>query len=107
MNEEPVATLNDLIQLDIDAAHAYRQAIDACEIPAVREKLTAFMGDHEQHISELEGVVRVLGALPPQGKALRGFVIEASPAIVSRGDGSPLRAMRGNEETPPRRYDAA
>jgi uncharacterized protein (TIGR02284 family) len=107
MNEATVSTLNDLIQLDIDAVHAYRQAIDACEVAEVRDNLTAFLGDHERHIAELGGVVRALGGQPPAGKDLKGFVIEGFTAIASRGDRSALSAMRGNEEITTRRYDAA
>jgi len=107
MNEETVATLNDLIQLDIDAVHAYQQAIDACEIPEVRDRLTAFQGDHQRHVSELGAVVRTLGGQPPEGKDLKGFVIEGFTAIMSMGDRTALLAMRGNEELTTRRYDAA
>jgi uncharacterized protein (TIGR02284 family) len=107
MNEERIRTLNDLVQLDIDAVEAYRQAIDACTVAEVRDNLTAFMGDHERHISELGGVVRSLGGVPPEGKDLKGFVIEGFTAIMSVGDRSALLAMRGNEEITTRRYDAA
>ena len=107
MNEETVATLNDLIQLDIDAVHAYSQAIDACKVAEVRDNLTAFKGDHQRHISELEGAVRALGGQPPTGKDIKGFVIEGFTAIASQGDRSALLAMRGNEEITTRRYDAA
>jgi uncharacterized protein (TIGR02284 family) len=107
MNEDTVTTLNDLIQLDIDAVHAYSQAIDACEVAEVRESLTSFKGDHERHIAELERVVRGLGGQPPRVKDIKGFVIEGFTAIVSQGDRSALMAMRGNEEITTRRYDAA
>jgi uncharacterized protein (TIGR02284 family) len=107
MNEEAITTLNDLIQLDIDAVHAYRQAIDACQVAEVRDNLTAFEGDHRRHISELEGAVRALGGQPPTGQDFKGFVIEGFTAIMSQGDRSALVAMRGNEEITTRRYDAA
>jgi uncharacterized protein (TIGR02284 family) len=107
MNEETITTLNDLIQLDIDAVHAYRQAIDACQVAEVRDNLTAFMGDHQRHISELEGAVRALGGQPPEGKDIKGFIIEGFTAVASQGDRSALMAMRGNEEITTRRYDAA
>jgi uncharacterized protein (TIGR02284 family) len=107
MNEEAVATLNDLIHLDIDAILAYRQAIDACEIMEVRDNLVAFMGDHQRHVAELQGAVRALGGEPAEGKDLKGFFIEGFTAIVSMGDHTALLAMRGNEEITTRRYDAA
>jgi uncharacterized protein (TIGR02284 family) len=107
MNDDTVTTLNDLIQLDIDAVQAYRQAIDACEVAEVRESLISFKGDHERHIADLGPVVRGLGGNPPGAKDIKGFVIEGFTAIMSQGDRSALLAMRGNEEITTRRYDAA
>lgn len=107
MNEEACSKLNDLIHLDIDAIHAYRQAIDACTVAEVRDNLTAFMGDHERHVAELQGAVRALGGVPAEGKDLKGFFIEGFTAIASMGDQSALMAMRANEELTTRRYDAA
>jgi hypothetical protein len=107
MNDEAVATLNDLIHLDVDAIHAYRQAIDACTVAEIRDQLLAFEGDHRRHVTELEGAVRALGSEPVQGQDLKGFIIEGFTAIASRGDRSALLVMRGNEEITTRRYDAA
>ena len=107
MHENAISTLNDLIHLDIDAIHAYRQAIDACEIAEVRTQLAAFMADHEQHVTNLEAAVRNVGGVPAAGRDLKGFFIEGFTAVVSRGDRSALMAMRGNEEITTRRYDAA
>ena len=41
MNDDAIQTLNDLIHLDVDAIHAYQQAIDACETPEIKDQLTA------------------------------------------------------------------
>jgi uncharacterized protein (TIGR02284 family) len=107
MTEEALSTLNDLIHLDIDAIHAYRQALEACDLPEVRHTLTAFMGDHERHVTELQAAVRALGGEPVGTRDLKGFFIEGFTAIVSRGDRTALLAMRGNEELTTRRYEAA
>lgn len=105
--DDTTKTLNDLIHLDYDAIQAYKQAIDACEIPEIRSQLTAFMGDHERHVSDLSVVVRSLGDEPAEGRDVKGFFIEGFTAIMSQGDRSALLAMRGNEELTTRRYDAA
>jgi uncharacterized protein (TIGR02284 family) len=107
MHENAISTLNDLIHLDIDAVHAYRQAIGACEIAEVKTQLASFMADHEQHVTRLEGAVRTLGGVPAAGRDLKGFFIEGFTAVMSRGDRSALIAMRGNEEITTRRYEAA
>ena len=107
MKKDTTETLNDLLRLDIDAIQAYKQAIDACEVPAIRDRLTEFMGDHERHVRDLRDAVRNLGAEPVEKRDLKGFLIEGFTAISSRGDRSALMAMRGNEELTNRRYDAA
>jgi uncharacterized protein (TIGR02284 family) len=107
MNEEAITTLNELIYLDVDAVSAYRQAIDACEVAEVKSQLITFKGDHERHVTELEGLVRSLGGEPASGRDLKGFFIEGFTAIMSRGDRSALLAMRANEEITTRKYEAA
>src|SRR5262245_47875812 len=107
MQDDAVQTLNDLIHLDIDAIHAYRQAIDACTVPEIRDHLTAFKADHERHVLDLQAAVRKLGAEPAAERDLKGFFIEGFTAIASMGDRSALYAMRTNEEITNRRYEAA
>ena len=58
------------------------------------------MGIHDHSL-------RTLGGEPPEGRDLKGFVIEGFTAIMSQGDRTALLAMRGNEEITTRRYDAA
>jgi uncharacterized protein (TIGR02284 family) len=107
MYEDANKKLNDLIHLDNDAIRAYRQAIDACETPEVKQQLTSFMGDHERHVKDLDGLVRSQGGTPVEGPDVKGFLIEGFTAIMSRGERSALHAMRGNEELTSRLYDAA
>ncbi|UQA58287.1 DUF2383 domain-containing protein [Polyangium aurulentum] len=99
--------LNSLIMLDVDAVHAYDQAIEACEILTVKDTLTEFRNDHERHIHDLSEQVRALGGTPEVHRDLKGFVIEGFTALMSRGDHSALLAMRGNEELTNRVYKAA
>jgi uncharacterized protein (TIGR02284 family) len=107
MDTEAIATLDDLIHLDTDAIHAYREAIAACSVAEVKSQLTSFLGDHQRHVAELESAVRALGGLPASGQDIKGFFIEGFTAIISQGDHSALLAMRGNEEITTRLYDAA
>jgi competence protein ComEA len=91
--------LNSLIQLDIDAARAYYQAI--AEIPEqdIRQTLSSFCDDHNQHILDLSQIVRDMGETPPAySPDLKGFFIEKFTAIRSKaGTESALKAMRDNE----------
>jgi uncharacterized protein (TIGR02284 family) len=107
MAKDLIENLNDLIHLDVDAVSAYRQAIDACAIPEIKNKLTEFQGDHERHIQDLSKVVVAAGGTPEAKADVKGFFIEGFTAITSRGDHSALLAMRGNEELTTRTYKAA
>lgn len=107
MSKDPIKTLNNLIHLDRDAIRAYEQAIQACEVVEIREKLTEFMGDHQQHVRDLDAKVRALGGQPPTGRDIKGFLIEGFTALTSMGDRSALMAMRGNEELTTRTYRSA
>ncbi len=99
--------LNDLIKLDVDAVHAYDQAISACVIDEVKDRLTEFRGDHDRHIRDLSQCVRTLGGTPEVERDWKGFFIEGFTAIASQGDHSALLAMRGNEELTNRKYQNA
>lgn len=109
MNEKVISVLNDLIQLDIDAVHAYGQAIDAVEDSVVRGRLLEFQNDHERHIRELGQTVREQGGTPIEHKRdFKGFLIEGMTAIRSAtGTKGALKAMKTNEVLTNRKYDKA
>lgn len=51
--EEILDQLEKLIKLDVDATHAYDQAIKNMDQSIVRDKLLSFQGDHRRHIDVL------------------------------------------------------
>jgi len=106
-NREVSDKLNDLIKLDVDAVHAYDQAISACTLLEVKDRLIEFRGDHDRHIRELAQIVRSFGVEPEVRRDWKGFFIEGFTAIMSQGDHSALLAMRGNEELTNRQYQSA
>jgi uncharacterized protein (TIGR02284 family) len=105
--EKLIDRLNDLIQLDVDAVHAYDEAISACEIPFVKQQLTDFRGDHERHVDDLSAEVSRLGGEPKIKRDVKGFLIKGFTAVLSHGDHSALLAMRGNEELTNKTYESA
>lgn len=108
-NNEVTSTLNDLIQLDIDAVEAYEQAIKRIEIPQVSADLEAFKSDHERHIRDLTQEVRRLGGEPPKRSVdLKGLLLEGFTALRSvTGTEGALKAMQSNEKTTNKKYEAA
>jgi uncharacterized protein (TIGR02284 family) len=109
MNEKVISIVNDLIQLDIDAVHAYGQAIDNIEDSVVRGRLLEFQNDHERHIRELSQLVRDQGGTPIEHKRdFKGFLIEGMTAIRSAtGTKGALKAMKTNELLTNRKYEKA
>jgi uncharacterized protein (TIGR02284 family) len=109
MEEKAMDTLKSLMQLDVDAVHAYTQAIENIEHRAVRERLTAFRGDHERHVTELSQCIRRLGGDPPERQRdFKGFLIEGFTAIRSlTGTEGALKAMKSNEQTTNKHYREA
>lgn len=107
MTQDIVKTLNSLIQLDIDAFHAYQQAVGRVDVPLVKEQLSRFRDDHERHIRELSAKVRELDEEPPKPSPdLKGYLIEGFTALRSvTGTEGALKAMKTNEQLTNRRYD--
>lgn len=101
--------LSSLAQLDIDAIHAYRQAIKEIDVVEIRDNLTRFQQDHENHVRSLNEIIVRLGAEPPVFKPdFKGFIIEGFTALRSKmGIEGALKVMRGNEKLTNATYDKA
>lgn len=104
-----IKTLESLAQLDMDAWHAYGQAIEKSEDIGVRHKLEKFRADHERHISELSEAIRKLGVEPPNfSRDFKGFLIEGWTVLRSvTGVQGVLAAMQTNEKLTNRKYAEA
>ena len=107
MNEKDlIAALSNLVQLDIDAAHAYYQAIKEIDDPIIRDRLMKFQEEHRNHIDVLSKQIVGLGGQPPQpSKDFKGYVIEAFAAIRSfTGLKGALSAIKITEDITNRYY---
>ena len=100
--------LNKLIQLDVDAACTYREAILHVDDIVVRDDLHKFLRDHERHVMDLTAVVRALNGMPIEPERdFKGRLLEGMTRLRSRGTLGALRAMRTNEKLTNRTYDKA
>ncbi len=103
--DKVIEECNDLIRFDHDAIGAYDEAIDAINVPQIHEKLVAFRGDHERHVTELSAVVRKLGGSPPSKPGVRGVIRKTMTKVAGlAGIETVLRAMRSNEEVLNKQY---
>ena len=101
-----IAGLNDLLQLDHDAAGAYEIAIERLTNRELAVQIEGFKRDHERHIRSLNEVIQGLGGSPvnePHASAPFKEAIQRIAAVG--GDASILAAWRVNELQVTSRYD--
>ncbi|HBG20421.1 MAG TPA: ferritin [Desulfobulbaceae bacterium] len=108
-NKEIAKKLSSLVQLDIDAVHAYKEAIEKIDDLQVREHLTQYRQDHERHISDLSAEIRRLGGTPPEFSLdFKGYLIKGFTSLRSTtGTKGALNAMHTNEKLTNKEYEAA
>jgi len=107
MNEKNlIEALSNLVQLDIDAVHAYDQALKEIDDAIIKDRLQTFQNDHRNHISGLSKQIEELGGQPPEySQDIKGYVIEAFTAIRSfTGLKGALKAIKTTEEITNRYY---
>ena len=107
MNEKNLTeALSNLVQLDIDAVHAYDQALKEIDDAIIKDRLLKFQNDHRSHISGLSKQIEELGGQPPENsRDIKGYVIEAFTAIRSfTGLKGALKAIKTTEEITNRYY---
>jgi rubrerythrin len=108
-NKEMADKLSSLAQLDIDAVHAYDQAIDQIEHTGIRQQISQFREDHNHHVQNLSKLITELGETPPEfSRDFKGFFIEGFTALRSAtGTEGALKAMQTNENMTNKKYDEA
>ncbi len=87
-NIEVARVLTDLLQIDVDAAKAYDQAIQYIDVISIREQFAMFRDVHNQHVSNLKKVIRALDVVPPEASQdAKGLLME-SWAIIRGAAGT-------------------
>jgi uncharacterized protein (TIGR02284 family) len=100
--------LEDLIQLDYDAADAYQAAVDRLENSSYRSYLGEFKRDHLRHITELGDILSSMGRTPPKEGDMKALLTKGKVVIAGlMGDESILQAMRTNEADTNTAYERA
>ena len=101
--------LGSLAQLDVDAYHAYAQAIEKVDLAAVREQLTTYQQDHLRHYQELSRQIADLGGSPPEfSQDFKGYFIAGFTSLRSvTGTKGALEAMQSNEKMTNKNYGEA
>ncbi len=104
-----IKKLNKLIQLDIDAVHAYEKALASIEEAGLKDSLNQFHKDHVNHINNLSTEVKKLGGTPQEySKDFKGYLIEGFTSLRSiTGTDGALKAMEQNEVLTNKKYDDA
>jgi hypothetical protein len=103
-----VAVLNDLLQLDHDAAAAYRLALYELESSRLRGELQAHLEDHERHMEELGAHIdRLDGMKIPLPHLTGAFKLAVQAAAAAGSDRAVLLAFKANEMQARDKYDRA
>ncbi len=107
--QEAIRKLSRLMQLDVDAIHAYEQAIEKIEHASIKETITRFREAHKTHVLQLKAAISQLGGQPPaETPDLKGYLIEGFTALRSvTGTEGALKALQGNEQLTNKRYREA
>jgi hypothetical protein len=104
-----IAELNDLLQLDHDAVHAYTLAIKELEHSGYQRTIRRFRGDHLRHITQLQHLIEDYGGIPvnlphlPTG----AFKLAVQAAGAAGGDRAVLLAFKANERQVRDKYRVA
>ena len=108
-DKDIIAVLSNLVQLDIDAVHAYSQAVKEIDDSIIRDRLLKFQEEHRARIDALSKIIADIGGNPPeQTKDFKGYVIEAFAAIRSfTGLKGALKGIKITEEITNRYYGEA
>jgi uncharacterized protein (TIGR02284 family) len=110
MNRDEILNqLEKLIHLDVDATHAYDQAIKNVNEQVIKDRLIQFQTDHRKHIDLLSAKVLELGGTPPElSSDFKGFIISGFTALRSlTGTKGALEAMETNERLTTTKYEEA
>ncbi len=108
-SKEIVKRLSDLAQLDIDAFHAYGQALGSIDDMGIKTNMERYQADHERHYVELSQLIRQYGGTPPEfSRDFKGYLIQGMTSLRSAmGMEGALKAMKTNEELTNRQYAQA
>lgn len=100
--------LEDLVQLDYDAADAYQAAIDRLKDARFRSTLAEFKRDHLRHITEVGDILSSMGRTPPKEGDMKALLAKGKVVIAGlMGDEAILQAMRTNEADTNTAYERA
>ena len=101
--------LTDLAQLDIDAVHAYTEALSHIDNSEIYQKIHSFKQDHINHIENISSLIKKFGGTPPEHKKdFKGYLIEGFTSLRSiTGTIGALKAMESNEKLTNKVYKEA
>jgi hypothetical protein len=104
--KETIKALSELVQVDIDAVHAYDRALKEVDDKIIQSRLIEFQKEHRNHIRVLFEQIRAAGEQPPAfSQDFKGYVIEAFAALRSfTGMKGALQALQTTEEITHRYY---
>jgi uncharacterized protein (TIGR02284 family) len=103
-----VDMLNELIEHNYAAIHAYKAAIERLDNGEHRDQLAAFRNDQDRQVRELDSLIRKLGAKPENSASIKQVVTVGKVAFADiLGDKLVLEAMKSNVDDANKAYKRA
>jgi rubrerythrin len=98
----------NMIELDLDAAEAYKAAIARLQDPGCKLTLGTFLADHERHVRDLTAFLHRASRVAPTKADFKRFLTQGKVYIGQIvGDRGILMAMRSNEADTNQAYEQA
>ena len=110
MNKNLIKTrLRELPQLDIDAAHAYDQALGKIQDESIRSQLSQCREDHLKHLEALSPMLHGMGVIPPEySSEFKSFLTSGFTSLrYISGTSGTLKALLANEKLIHQKYREA
>lgn len=108
LESDLLQTLNNLVQLDLDAMEAYDLGVARVERSEFHEQLEAFKGDHVRHAEQLSAIVTEMGGKPSTGPGTKQMMTTGSAVLADIvGDKRVLEALKANEDDTNIAYERA
>jgi rubrerythrin len=101
--------LLNLYKHDVAACDVYKEVLPHIEDSEIKERITEFLHDHQEHVKNLENAYRnITGELPPRGIDVKGTVLFGYTSIRSMtGQVGALKALQTTEKVLLKRYQGA
>lgn len=98
-SQQTIETLNSLLRGEISAVETYKQALEAVESPAARQKLQSCEQSHEKRVASIRQRIVQIGGEPSEtGGAWTAFAKMVEGGAKTLGEKAAITALEQGED---------